>query len=92
MGVPRSARDQYYSEPKAALCARIGSEPRLWRHDRDLDERKIQAFKAKEHILSARIYTADGKPFASFQRMADSSLPAVPTQDPYLGESLAHHV
>ena len=38
-------------------------------------ERTLASFKAAPHIVSARIYTADGKPFASYQRDHTARMP-----------------
>jgi signal transduction histidine kinase len=40
--------------------------------------RTLAALKAAPNIVAARVYTADGEPFASYQRDAASTLPAIP--------------
>lgn len=46
--------------------------------DPQTGERALAPFKAAPHIISARIYTANGKAFASYQRDESARIPAMP--------------
>ena len=45
-------------------------------------ERALAPFKAASHIVSARIYTPEGKAFATYQRDATARIPATPQIQP----------
>ena len=47
-------------------------------NDDQTAERALVPFKAAPHIISARIYTPAGKPFATYQRDALARIPAAP--------------
>ncbi len=47
-------------------------------NDDQTAERALVPFKAAPHIISARIYTPAGKPFATYQCVAPARIPAAP--------------
>jgi len=74
MGVPNSADDQYYPEPRAAVCLGSASDPVVKRVAREFGAAKVASFPTAEGTRWAGV---DNKYFAVLLRPIDSALSAV---------------
>ena len=74
MGVPNSADDQYYPEPRAAVCVGPANDPLVKRVAREFGSAKVATFPTAEGTRWAGV---DNKYFAVLLRPIDSALSAV---------------
>lgn len=74
LGVPRSASDGFYPEPKAVLCWGSTDEPKIQREERVYDKAKVESFNATTGIRWGGV---ESKYFAVLLRPLGSTVNAV---------------